>query len=233
MYCKNCGNYNDDNASFCLTCGAALQQPQPQQEEGYQPAEYPQQYEEPKKKLQISKPLLFGIIGGVAAVALAIILLTTLLGDQHTWKGAVVKGFKAVKNMDARSLIEVTYPDKYLDYLLEDEDMTKSEFIKEAVEDAKDAKEDMDSDEKKALKSLDYSITKSKDMDEDDLDDLNERYSDRYDAPDNYFKAGKEVTIKIKYKYDGESYSEKYTLKVVKAGGKWYILNFPFSSIGF
>lgn len=222
MYCKNCGNYNDDNASFCLTCGAALQQPQPQQEEGYQPAEYPQQYDEPKKKLQISKPLLFGIIGGVAAVALAIILLTTLLGGQHTWKGALNSAFNAVKNFDAEKTVDLAYPGKVLKALKED-DTSKSDLKKQIASSYKSMKNYMDSDYKKAWKSMSYKIVEVEDMDEDEIEDINDAYSRRYDTPDNYVKAGKVVTIEVKLKIDGEYETTETEITMIKCEGKWYV----------
>ena len=70
MICPNCGNQIPNDSAFCPFCGATLgappqyQQPQYQQPQ-YQQPQYqqpPQQYQKPKKKVNILKTALICIV---------------------------------------------------------------------------------------------------------------------------------------------------------------------------
>ncbi len=122
MNCTNCGAQNLDGAKFCAGCGSPLataeqpvyQQPayQPQQPYGYAPnqqpqyAPYPQQPQQPKKPLNYK---LIGIIAGVAALALVLILV---LGGGSSGAAGVAEDFwDACMDGDADKARELTYGD--------------------------------------------------------------------------------------------------------------------------
>ena len=222
MYCKNCGSHNDDGSAFCQSCGTPLQQDLPVDTgEGSKGSGFIDKI----KGLTKNKPLFFGIIGGVAALVLAIILLTTLLGgqsSQSSWKGALNSAFNALKNFDAEKAVDLAYPSKVLKALKED-GMSKSDIKKQVNSNYKSMKNYMDSDYKKAWKSMSYKIVEVEDMDEDEIEDINDTYSRRYDTPDNYVKAGKVVTIEVKLKIDGEYENEETEITLIKCDGKWYV----------
>lgn len=85
MYCPNCGTPNDDNSSFCTSCGSALSKPNvPPMAPPLQQSQQPPPMREPAQPLtqqdaaRPSKPYkteyILGLIGSIIAIAIFQIL---------------------------------------------------------------------------------------------------------------------------------------------------------------
>ena len=230
MYCKNCGKFMNDDDPFCPNCGTrnGAQSVQPANGQ-YAPQPDDLGYDEsapaPRKKLNLSKKAMIGIIAGAAAaVVLAIVLILVFsLGGSNSPEGVVKKFVKAYQNHNLSDMIDACIPDEVLSYQLKQNDMTKSEYkraLKEAQEELDEEYEDEDDDEM----NFTYKIDDSETLDKDDLKSLNDWYRSRYGTSKKYISEAKELTGRIRFDddEDWEDADEVY-LTVVKIDGKWYI----------
>lgn len=83
QFCGNCGSEIEPGTSFCASCGARVQQPE-------QPMQ--QAYPQPAAKKPIDKKTVFGIAGGVAVLALIIVLICVFSGSGPA--GDVLKNYR-------------------------------------------------------------------------------------------------------------------------------------------
>ena len=230
MYCKNCGKFMNDDDPFCPNCGAA-NSAQPVQPANGQYASQPDDlgYDEPapapRKKLNLSKKAMIGIIAGAAAaVVLAIVLILVFsLGGSNSPEGVIKKYAKAIQTHNISDMMDACVPDEVLSYQLKQNDMTKSAYkraLKEAQEELDEEYEDEDDDEM----NFTYKIDDSETLDKDDLKSLNEWYRSRYGTSKKYISEAKELTGRIRFDDDEDwEDAEEVYITVVKIDGKWYI----------
>ena len=223
MYCKNCGKFMNDDDLFCPNCGAANSaQPAPQPDDlGYdEPAPAP------RKKLNLSKKAMIGIIAGAAAaVVLAVVLILVFtLGGSNSPEGVVRKFVKAYQNYNLSDMIDALYPDEVLSAVLKDNDMTKSEYkrkIKEAQEEIDERMEDLDEDE--LPEKYTVKVVDSEALDKDDLKELNEWYKNQFGTSKKYISEARELTVCTKSEDEDWDDADESEITVVKINGKWYI----------
>jgi len=176
-----------------------------------------------KNKLPKNKKALLGICA--AAVVVVILLLVLLVNALGRSKKETVKDyFKALEKQDGKAYVNLCYPKKYLDDIvdeLENDDIDNVndlyDYIEEEVLEAY-----YDEFE---LKSLEFKKIKTGDDVEDyDTDDIEEYFDDNFDI-DIKVKDVAEVKVKYKYKDDDGTETSTKTFILYKVGNNWYIFN--------
>ena len=229
-FCTSCGAELNDNATFCTNCGAQLGS-QPQQpganaqttqnfQGGAAAAATPA--DNVKKavngainKVNDSKYKNYIIVGvaGVLVIVLVIVLLCILLGGGY--KKPIDNFVKVCEKGDGKAYeaMMITVDDD------DDDDDTdydeEAEKIQEKIE--KKYGEDV---------SVSYEIKKKKQIDDDDLDDINDLLDGDKEIKDAYT-----LKVKFKFKGDDESGTETASLVVIKYDGKWGFMYNPYSTI--
>ena len=169
-----------------------------------------------------SGKFLIGLaVGAVAAVAAVVIILVVALA--LIFGGGPKKKLKKYLNFElnakgnAKSIVDMMYPKKMLNELLDEMDMSKSEFIKELKEDQKDYKEELKEDGYKYK----YKIIDCEKVDKDDIKEANEYFKEEYNLK---ITAAKKYTVKITEYEDGKKEdSWESTYVAYKISGKWYV----------
>lgn len=220
MYCKNCGAYNEDNASFCRGCGQPLQNRQPGPSGGGEPAPLTDPGGHPPvQKKPMDKKKLFIIIGSVAAALLAVILLAVLVngGNPRTIAEEAVRDsingrferywhrFPRVFREDVLTSMEMDDDEEYVDYLTE-----RYAYYPDFIEDLE-----------VRVKSIRF---------------VNEKAvgrSERESMEDNYefaIKEATDITLKVTWEVDGDEKTTRIAVRMIRVGGGWYLA--PSNSIG-
>lgn len=212
MYCKICGAQNNDEAAFCCECGAGLEVEQAN-------STLVNSNNLLSKLKGLSKEKKIGLCVALGAVIAGLILLIVLLSGGHSWQrtaegyvNAAIKGdlIKAASYM----------PAKYIDAMLEEEDMSRKEFNEELKDSGDSIKEDLEDNN---IKIKEVKIIGYRDgYEKDDIKDRKENYKDRFNVTLNISEM-KTVYVRVYYTEDGDKDSTDMTLTLMNVGGKWCI----------
>ena len=112
MFCGKCGTQNPDNSRFCSKCGTPFSNDQIANSSSKQDEE--------------NKNRLIGIIAVAVVAVLAVILLISIFAGR-SYKSTVNKYLDGMFDGDAKQIVELI-PDKALDVLMEEEDVSKKEL---------------------------------------------------------------------------------------------------------
>lgn len=202
MFCRNCGTQNQDGAGFCCSCGAPLSSGGPAG--GGAAAK--------------AKNINVKLIGIVAAVVVVLFVAFKLLfGGGGGPEKSATKFVDSIFKGDGKAIVNMI-PDKVIEEIMDEEDMTKKEMIEELNDGLEYIKDDMDDMYDKW--SVKCKVLDTEDMSKRELRDLADRYEDRYDID---VKAAKTVSVKATLKADGETDSNTMDIVMIKVGGKWYL----------
>lgn len=236
MFCENCGKPLNEGQTTCPDCGAPVVAPKPQTQSASElkaagadaaaslktlgksltavvAASAPVQKLKalPKKQKQI--------LGGVAAALALVLVCVALFGGRGYKKTVDVFVNKAVKNPSGKAVVSLV-PKKVLDEsVFKDVDYTRADMI----EDINDAGKKQQKQLKKALGdnwSLSYEIIHDEPLDEDDLEDVQDDYDDRYDVT---VKNARVVKVKLRFKGSEEKATATMELPLIQVGNSWYL----------
>ncbi len=202
MFCRNCGTQNQDGAGFCCSCGAPLSSGGPAG--GGAAAK--------------AKNINVKLIGIVAAVIVVLFVAFKLLfGGGGGPEKSATKFVDSIFKGDGKAIVNMI-PDKVVEEIMDEEDMTKKEMIEELNDGLEYIKDDMDDMYDKW--SVKCKVLDTEDFSKRELRDLADRYEDSYDID---VKAAKTVSVKATLKADGETDSNTMDIVMIKVGGKWYL----------
>lgn len=202
MFCRNCGTQNQDGAGFCCSCGAPLSSGGPAG--GGAAAK--------------AKNINVKLIGIVAAVVVVLFVAFKLLfGGGGGPEKSATKFVDSIFKGDGKTVVNML-PDKVIEEIMDEEDMTKKEMIEELNDYLEDKKDDMDDRYDKW--SVKCKVLDTEDFSKRELRNLADRYEDSYDID---VKAAKTVSVKATLKADGETDSNTMDIVMVKIGSKWYV----------
>ncbi|MCI9159164.1 MAG: zinc ribbon domain-containing protein [Lawsonibacter sp.] len=202
MFCRNCGTQNQDGAGFCCSCGAPLSSGGPAG--GGAAAK--------------AKNINVKLIGIVAAVVVVLFVAFKLLfGGGGGPEKSATKFVDSIFKGDGKAIVNMI-PDKVVEEIMDEEDMTKKEMIEELNDGLEYIKDDMDDMYDKW--SVKCKVLDTEDFSKRELRDLADRYEDSYDID---VKAAKTVSVKATLKADGETDSNTMDIVMIKVGGKWYL----------
>ena len=202
MFCRNCGTQNQDGAGFCCSCGAPLSSGGPAG--GGAAAK--------------AKNINVKLIGIVAAVVVVLFVAFKLLfGGGGGPEKSATKFVDSIFKGDGKAIVNMI-PDKVIEEIMDEEDMTKKEMIEELNDGLEYIKDDMDDMYDKW--SVKCKVLDTEDFSKRELRDLADRYEDSYDID---VKAAKTVSVKATLKADGETDSNTMDIVMIKVGGTWYL----------
>ena len=202
MFCRNCGTQNQDGAGFCCSCGAPLSSGG--SAGGGAAAK--------------AKNINVKLIGIVAAVVVVLFVAFKLLfGGGGGPEKSATKFVDSIFKGDGKAIVNMI-PDKVVEEIMDEEDMTKKEMIEELNDGLEYIKDDMDDMYDKW--SVKCKVLDTEDFSKRELRDLADRYEDSYDID---VKAAKTVSVKATLKADGETDSNTMDIVMIKVGGKWYL----------
>ncbi len=202
MFCRNCGTQNQDGAGFCCSCGAPLSSGGPAG--GGAAAK--------------AKNINVKLIGIVAAVVVVLFVAFKLLfGGGGGPEKSATKFVDSIFKGDGKAIVNML-PDKVIEEIMDEEDMTKKEMIEELNDHLEDKKDDMDDRYDKW--SVKCKVLDTEDFSKRELRNLADWYEDSYDID---VKAAKTVSVKATLKADGETDSNTMDIVMVKIGSKWYV----------
>ncbi len=228
----------DDNAVFCTSCGAKNDVPAASattnayQSNSGSSGETPLDQLKGKTSEAISnfknspqKNTYIGIAVVAVAIVILIILLVKILGGSY--KGALGDYFEAICEKDGEAYLEITTPDKMIDYV-EDETNQDLDDLEDAAKDTVKKKYDKLKDEFGKDLKISFKVTDKDKADKDDLDDLNDMIDELYDGDLKLkFKQAYELELELKIKGDDDKEDEiEATAYVCKINGDWIVLSF-------
>ena len=75
MFCTNCGNYIDDDATFCIKCGAKVERVEPEPKPYARPVSSPprEPYVPPRKTVPVAVPIAVGAVATIAIVGIIVL----------------------------------------------------------------------------------------------------------------------------------------------------------------
>ena len=163
MFCRNCGTQNQDGAGFCCSCGAPLSSGGPAG--GGAAAK--------------AKNINVKLIGIVAAVVVVLFVAFKLLfGGGGGPEKSATKFVDSIFKGDGKAIVNMI-PDKVVEEIMDEEDMTKKEMIEELNDGLEYIKDDMDDMYDKW--SVKCKVLDTEDFSKRELRDLADRYEDSYD----------------------------------------------------
>lgn len=255
MFCVKCGNQMPDGSKFCTKCGAPMEaaenntasetaQAAPANEAAENQAvpetsaETPAQnvtetYQTPVAPAK-GKPNIL-MIGGIAAAAVIFLIVTIIslsaMSKRNDPETIALNYVGYTMDGNAKKMIGCM-PDKMIDTLLDELDMSKKELIDGIDEYFADNLEDM-------LDSLEDTYGKGKivyesrgksSLKKDDIEDIKEDLEDDFGI-----KASKveKYKIKISYRVKGKDHKiEDAEIYMIKTGGRWYVYDQSMAYIG-
>lgn len=224
MFCPKCGVENADGTVFCKECGASLSGSAPAGAQGGG-----QGVTVAGVKLPVNRNQLIGILAVLAAVILLVVIIVTVAAGGGA-KGTAVKFTNAIFKGDGKTVVALFHGGVVAE-LCDRQDISKDEFtesISDALELTIDAMDDQFDKWSIAVKA-----TKTRDLSDKKVTELEERYESSYDV-DLDIQAAQEVTLELTATADGEKQDpQKIKLTVIKVNGKWYIDFFSYRSTSF
>lgn len=220
-FCGNCGAQMDDNAVVCGNCGCKMSDNK---------IMFTSNNPKETKAKKGGKKKIIVICSTLLVVVLIVVISLNFIGGR-SYKSVVDTFFEAsMKEPDAIALFEL-FPEKILIQELRDEEMSRTEAIKEF-------QDSLDSSVKKFEKycddwSVSWEIIDTVDASKSEVKYLSADYEDLYDFK---VSAKKDLTLKvtINMTIDGESKTEvdDFDLNLIKSGKSWYLLGVNGSIIG-
>lgn len=206
-FCENCGAEINDDVTVCPNCntpvGGASTVAEPIKETvKTETASTSASSKADTKKL--------AIIGGSIAAVVVVILAIIIGIVSGRYKSPIKKYYKGLNKCDAD-----TYAAAFPDFMEVDKSVTDSSLKDQKKDDEKDYGDNV---------KYSYKILKKTKVDKDDLKNVQEYISKKYDKK---VKVSKGFKVKIKNSVKGkEDYdyatSDRYVYKI---DGKWYVLN--------
>lgn len=211
MFCGKCGSECDEDTVFCPNCGEKVGQ----------------ELDAPVNAVESSIDQQGKMIGNILRIAIAVVVVVVVVIGVKTiffskgYVKVVKKYYKAVENADGKELMSL-FPDEYNEYLMDVSDYDDEE---EMIEDKDEALEDSWDEAKDSFGedvAFTYEIQKCKELDEDELKEINEDYKDDFDFEEEVSK-GYEVKVRVIMEGEDKKESETQKLNVIKIKGKWYL----------
>ncbi|MBE5778830.1 MAG: zinc ribbon domain-containing protein [Clostridiales bacterium] len=204
--CPYCGQVSAD-PNVCSNCGISL-------------AGVRSSAVSPAVQQQAEKNKKTGIVAFFSSIAVLVLLVVALFGGLgNSPKSVAMKYFRESVNANMLGTAKCL-PPQYIKYMLEEEDMTRSEFNQELKDMSKQIKSSDIWEEMKSMK-ITFKVTDVEDIDRDDFREMREDYKDEYG-----FKITDAKTVRVEMKIKSKEYGsheEETTIDVVKVGGKWYV----------
>lgn len=222
-FCQNCGVEMEDDALFCVNCGAKEQveaETQPATDIVSTVKDAVDNVVEDVK----ANPKLLAFAGGAVAVVVAvIILLANLFGGG--WKKAI-DNYVDVSFKGKANKIEKLAPKEYWEYLEdEDEDFDLKDAIEEYEDEFEDMMDDLEDEYGKNLK-IKAKIEDKEKLSKKDISKIADALKDEFDIKKKSVKKGYEVDVDLTIKGSEDEDSDETTLTVIKIGSKWYIVSY-------
>ena len=230
MFCTKCGTQNASGSRFCGKCGAPLGSADngygaPQQSAAgnaygapYQPAA-PAGYAGNPRPARPAAPAGSGK-GKLIAIAAVALVVVALLGcwifgvfGGGSYEDVVDDFIESMFDGDAAGVVDCL-PDQVMDYMVEEEGVSKRELVDELQEELDYIFDYMPS----GLK-VTHKILYTEDITGDDLRYLKEDYEEIGAK----VTAAKYVEVELTSYYMGMSESTEVELCVIEVGGSWYI----------
>lgn len=218
-FCTTCGAALDDNATFCVSCGAQQAAPAAPAAPVYAAPAAP---EAPAPAKKSNKGLITGLI--IAGVVVALVLVFFLFF-----------GSKPTDPLDIA--IDVTYngnfnrakdmaPQEYWDWYEDEYDKSFDDLMEEAEEEFDDMKDSLEDVYGENIK-ISYEVTKEKDLSEKKVEKIAEALEERYDIDASKVSEAKEIKYDITIAGDeDEETNEDLEMTVIKYNGKWYRIRY-------
>lgn len=199
MFCRNCGAQNKDDATFCQSCGAPLSSAGGESASMARPAKRPN----------------IILIGGIAVIVVVVVALFMLMGGRSE-KDVVKKLVNGFSKGDAKAIVSLI-PEKVVDELCDDQDMTK----KELINDLDDELDDMldTANDRYDKWSISYKILDTDKLEGKKLRNIKNDYEDI----DVKVKEAKILSVKLTLKADGDTENTTVDIPVIKVGKSWYL----------
>lgn len=212
MFCGQCGTNMPDDSVFCPECGAPVT---PNPAPAPTPIPTPINPDPVNNSATSKRNRYIGLGVVAAAVVLVVVLCVTLFGGR-SYNSVVKKGMNALLDADGKAMINL-FPKDFIDYMCDEEDVTKAELIDELEEELDDELEGLSAFYD--VLDIDYEITKTKDFSKKNLRELSDECEDEYGFE---VKDAKEATIQFTIK--GSTLGDimptmKWT--VIKVGRNW------------
>lgn len=164
------------------------------------------------------------ILIAIGAGALAFILVVVLLvyNFRNTYKTPIDNLIDVSFYAKAGKLDDLA-PKEYWEWY-EDEYDKDLKDLKDDIKDNADDLKDEFKDEYGKNYKVKYKITDKDKLDKDDLEELAERISDKYDIKERKIKKAYELEIEITIKGSEDKDESEMTVYSVKIGSKWYLV---------
>jgi hypothetical protein len=235
-FCNQCGAAMEDDALFCMNCGAAARvtpaEPAPvAAPEAAPAAKKPGLLD--KLKANPKKTALFGGIA-VALIAVIVVLCIVLASntnagktDESAYEAAVKNYIKVMTGEGNEKAIKNLAPKEFWEVIETDKDVTIDDIMDiydDFKEDWEDNLEYMEEHLGSNVK-LTYKITDADKMDEDDLKELKNELNQFFDIKKKTVTAAYELEITLILKGDDDKQESEDEVIVVQIDGAWYLWN--------
>ena len=180
----------------------------------------------PKKKL--GKGAIIGICvgGGVALIAIIVVVCVLLLGRRSTYETPLATLVDAVNDGDVMEILDVV-PLKPIidggelsDYLM---GMDYDDLVSLYEGQLEDAMIDEFRDEFGWDFEVDYKINYTYEYSAGELSELNSDYSYSFGTGDDFIEEAMDLDVDLMIKGSGEYETDNETITVIKVDGKWYL----------
>lgn len=246
MFCDQCGKPLNEGQTVCPDCGAPVAQakaepaPQTQRETPHSrtatelktagadaAASLKTLFKSvaaavaasaPAQRLKALPTKQKQILGGAVGALVLVLVCVAMLGGRGYKKTVDVFVNKAVKAPSGKAVVSLV-PGKVLNKSFEDVDYTKADMIEDINEAGKKQQKQL----KKALGdrwSLSYDIIHDEPLDEDDLEDVQDKYDDYYDVK---VKDARTVEVKLRFKGPEKNATATMELPLIRVGNSWYL----------
>ncbi len=213
MFCTKCGAENDDNARFCVECGAKLGN----SGKGIRPPSYDSEADVSKKMWNVGK--YKKIIPIIILVILAVLLVSKLILPGQTEKKVIKNIMSAEMTGDVDKIMDIV-PEDLWD-AAEKEGLSRKEIKEELQDVLSEARDSLDSILGENWK-YSYKIKNIEKVPKEDLEDIRETYKDAVGKEVNISEA-KKVQVELTVKTKDTEKSETMTIYIIKIKNKWYL----------
>jgi len=240
-YCRNCGSQLDDNASFCMNCGAKTEAeapaeqyaPQPEVQYAYQPEQQyavqpePTPYYQDDSYAEMQKNRKVGIIacaaaGGFLLLVIAIVLAFVLSGGGYK---KPIDNLIAVTFKGKADKIETLAPDEYWDYYEEEYGVDIRDIIDEYEDEYENELDDLVDLLGEDI-SVDYEIEDKVKLSNTKVSKIADYLSDKYSIRSNKVKKAYKLEVELTIEGDEDEKTTDMDIYVVQIAGKWYPIEY-------